>query len=167
MIELFDIIKGVASIENDNLRENFNKGIFFMPELAFSYECGKALKIRHSSLSKDEFELYRELKLENGGISDIVFKSNSTTVVVEFKMDDKIGAYIKDIQKLQKLPFSYERYFCSIKHVFAVQVDEFLKDMKRNFAARVELIDYSSLHTIVGEHSRLEDRALLSLWKVV
>ena len=71
----------VAEKENALLRNLANDGIFFMPELAFAYECGKAIMSR----SKDIFETQspkwiREIDIGNGGPTDLLFElPNDTT----------------------------------------------------------------------------------------
>lgn len=164
---MFKIIQKVARQENALLSNTYGKGIFQMPELAFAYECGKAIKKEHPTISHDTYNWVRELKLENMGIADLVFTSqNDPYYVLEFKMDDKLGSYKRDIKKLISLPTHYEKYFCAIKHVFTDQVDGFLESMKEEFGNKAELIGYDPIETIV-RIGKENDIALLSLWKVL
>ncbi len=62
-IKIFETILKVAEIENNDLRGNFGKGIFFMPELAFAYSCGKSIMLNQISILGDtEYNWVREKK---------------------------------------------------------------------------------------------------------
>ncbi|WP_428356140.1 hypothetical protein [Methyloprofundus sp.] len=51
--QIADVIIQVAKKENTILSTLANEGIFHMPELAFAYECGKAIMQESSSIFKN------------------------------------------------------------------------------------------------------------------
>ena len=59
--KLFETILEVAKTENDDLKKRFGKGVFFMPELAFAYLCGKSIILEQSSIfGNAEYNWVRE-----------------------------------------------------------------------------------------------------------
>ena len=67
---LFSTILQVAEDENKYLFDHFRKGIFFMPELAFSYQCGKAvMEDKTSILGNSEYSWVREKEYKDYGFA--------------------------------------------------------------------------------------------------
>ena len=103
--ELAKTICKVAENEDNILSELAGEGIFHMPELAFAYDCGKAIIEKSSKIfGTNKVKWNREIDLGNGGPTDLVLTiNNSYRVAIEFKMRDTSTAYENDIKKLAKL----------------------------------------------------------------
>ncbi len=111
----------VAEKENALLSNLANDGIFFMPELAFAYECGKAIMSR----SKDIFgtqspKWIREIDIGNGGPTDLLFElPNEERIAIEFKIRDTSTSYKSDVNKLARITDSKTtKLFCALIDVF-------------------------------------------------
>ncbi len=118
---LATIFTEVAVREESVLQAACDKGIFFMPELAYTYVCGREAMTQAQKIFGDEVpEWNRELDLGNGGPSDLVFEfQNGKHIVIEFKMRDKIDAYIADLEKLSRLDANKNiRVFCVLLDMF-------------------------------------------------
>jgi len=116
-----EIICDTAISENDELSEIAQEGIFHMPELAFAYECGKAiLKEADSVFGHLSATWIREATLGNGGPTDLVFKlENGEKLAIEFKLRDTAAAYENDIIKLCKITEpNTTKLFCALIDVF-------------------------------------------------
>ncbi len=165
--ELFSTILDVAQKENKILMEQHGKGIFFMPELAFAYLCGKSIMKNQTEIfGKADYRWVREKEYKNYGIADLVFEAlddSSPEVVIEFKMDDTSHKYLRDIKKLRSLKGNFKKYFCSLKWVFTDQVEDFLSKLKKKFDSK--LIGHKTIGTSVGSSKR-GDQCLLILWEV-
>lgn len=114
-------IQDVAFKENEILSEIADDGIFFMPELAFVYECGKAImRDRHSIFGNNNPVWKRETDIGNGGPTDLIFElDDGYRIAIEFKMRDTADSYIKDIKKLSRIDDAkIIRIFCALIDVF-------------------------------------------------
>lgn len=101
--KLFEVISSEVRRIDEELRE-YDKGVFFVPELHLAFEIGKALyRSREEVFGAAAIEWLREINLGNGGPSDLIFRSGEELVVFEFKIGSTSHAYRKDIEKLQKL----------------------------------------------------------------
>ncbi len=138
---IVDKIVQVAKEENKQLLDiakndlNSKIGIFHMPELAFAYECGKQIMQNANEIFESNIPKWcREAPLKDAGPSDLVFEfSDNTKIVIEFKMRGKGPAYIRDINKLEKLvDKKYIKLFCAI-------VDTFTE--KLPYDGRIETVD--------------------------
>jgi hypothetical protein len=116
---LFETISNVAESIEKELTVEFKKGIFFVPELHFAFEVGKALyRSRMEVFGVDKIDWLRETNLGNGGPSDLVFQAGEEFIVFEFKIAGTSHAYQKDIEKLQRLSekgrFQGYRFFVAL-----------------------------------------------------
>lgn len=164
--KLFETILEVARKENEYLTQHFGKGIFFVPELAFAYLCGKSIIINQTSIfGNAEYSWIREKEYKKYGFADLVLepKNNDPEIVIEFKMDDTFHSYLKDVEKLRSLKGNYKRFFCGLKWIFSDQVEEFLGILKIKLDSK--LIGYKDIETIVNRSKR-GDKCLLTLWEV-
>lgn len=128
---MLDTLKQVASTlaqvaieENNELERMCQQGIFFMPELAYAYACGKAIMNDAQRFSGNSTLTWqREIDLGLGSPSDLVLELPSNyRIVVEFKMRDTLSSYRSDIEKLRRLDSSKNaRIFCALVDVFASQ----------------------------------------------
>jgi hypothetical protein len=116
-----EIICKTAVIEDQELSDISNEGIFHMPELAFAYQCGKAIMKEAKHIFGNTNTLWlREENLGNGGPTDLVFKlDNGEILAIEFKLRDTTDAYEKDIVKLCKINNpKVTKLFCALIDVF-------------------------------------------------
>lgn len=125
---LYKTISEVVESLESELFQNYKKGIFFVPELHFAFEVGKAIfRDRIEIFGIEQIEWLRETNLGNGGPSDLVFKVGEEWAVFEFKISDTWKAYEKDIKKLQKLSeiegFKGESYFVALVDAFPGKSD--------------------------------------------
>ncbi|EOX4102436.1 hypothetical protein ACMXLF_004682 [Vibrio alginolyticus] len=121
------IICSVAENENRELLDLAQEGIFHMPELAFAYECGKAIiKESNNVFGEAQVEWCRECDLKNGGPTDLVFNLDSGyTVAIEFKLRDTTNSYQSDIEKLGRIKNEKcIRLFCALVDVFNHQLPD-------------------------------------------
>jgi len=119
--KISQVIVNVAIQENSTLSSLVKEGIFYMPELAFAYDCGKAIMAKSKSIFGDNTPTWlREVGLENGGPTDLVFEFNDgKKIAIEFKLRDTSHAYIRDIKKLSELKDNNTlRIFCALIDVF-------------------------------------------------
>ncbi len=118
-----------VALTEEKILKSLGKGIFYMPELAFSYTVGKEIALNGERIFKNKkFEWIRESTvseqdLKPVGIFDLIFKlveeDNKNKIVIEFKMPDKDYNYEKDIEKLHSLPKNnYSKVFCALEDIF-------------------------------------------------
>ena len=113
----------VAREEDKQLTDLCGEGIFFMPELAFAYACGKAVMRDRAQIFGDtDVRWIREENFGGGGPTDLAFGlRDRKKIVVEFKMRATLPSYVADIAKLQRLSDpTVARIFCALVDVFAV-----------------------------------------------
>ncbi len=119
--KISNVILKVAKSEDSTLSSLVKEGIFHMPELAFSYECGKAIMSESQSIFGSNIPKWvREKDLGNGGPTDLLFEfKDGKRIAIEFKLRDTCHAYIKDIEKLFNLKDKKTlRLFCALIDVF-------------------------------------------------
>lgn len=110
--KLFETIVEVAKNENEELTQKFGKGIYFMPELAFAYLCGKSIMMKQNTIFNGaEYSWVREKEYKRYGVADLVLetKTYNPEIVIEFKMDDTYHNYLKDVEKLRSLKGNYRK----------------------------------------------------------
>ncbi|MBY5950538.1 hypothetical protein KUV23_06110 [Algoriphagus marincola] len=133
--ELFNIIFKVANDLEEEFFSLNNTGIFFVPELHYVIEVGKAIyKNRKKIFGTDSITWTREQNMGNGGPSDLIFQVDSVPVIFEFKMRSKWQAYIADIEKLKKLKQPDRRnhlYFIALSDFFRNREDERIKMVEK------------------------------------
>lgn len=149
---LFKTISEIAESLESELYLNYRKGIFFVPELHFAFEVGKAIfEKRNEIFGLEQIEWLRETNLGNGGPSDLVFKVGKEWAVFEFKISDTWKAYEKDIKKLQNLSeiegFKGKRYFVALVDAFPGKQDgrmDYLKNLDMPWLGRKSIeVNYS------------------------
>lgn len=116
-----------AQKEDRELREISNEGIFHMPELAFSYACGKSIMQNHKQIFDGrKANWVREKDLGNGGPTDLLFEFEcGHRIAIEFKMRDKSSSYLKDLKKLSLLKDDRTaRIFCALTDTFNRQLPD-------------------------------------------
>ena len=119
--KLAETILAVAREEDSALWRIAGEGIFHMPELAFAYQCGRAIMENSSRLFEGDRPVWvREEGLGNGGPTDLVFKfDDGNKIAIEFKLRDTSHAYIADIKKLSRLDDNNTlRLFCVLADVY-------------------------------------------------
>ena len=120
VFKLAEIFSNVARREDLELNRIAKEGIFFMPELAFAYACGKEAMIHSKEIfGQTDVRWQREENLGAGGPSDLIFKlSDEKQIIVEFKMRDKINSYNSDIKKLSRMGSLDAKIFCVLLDMF-------------------------------------------------
>lgn len=137
-------IYSVAKLENSFL-EPLDQGIFFVPELAFAYLCGRSI-INNKEIIFGSIDVNwkREENIGSGGPTDIILElSNGKCIAIEFKLRDKASAYIKDLAKLSRLPSeNYVRLFCVLIDTFteSLPCDGRLSQIESFAGAKIEPI---------------------------
>lgn len=123
--EIADIFVKVAKDEDRRLNELCGEGIFFMPELAYAYACGKAVMEKKVEIfGQKKIKWIREDKVGEGGPSDLIIDlpDDEVKIVVEFKIRSRDDRYLADIKKLINLKGTKNiRIFCAL-------VDRLTKD---------------------------------------
>ena len=170
------ILEFVVS-ENEKLKK-CNKGIFFMHELALTYNVGEKLyHFLNPNFEKvPNYSWEKEYNLNNEGRTDLVYLSKSKkreSIALEIKMDDTWMEYKRDFKKLSSAklntPTGSEliKYFCGLKLVLSEeQANQFIEQLKKNpknyFSAI--LITQRIFETI-----NVEKKALCSFtfWKII
>ena len=117
-----EMIERVAREEEFFLKSVANQRIFHMPELAFSYACGKEIMCHRKYVFGDLHpEWKRETVLGDGGPTDLLFElPNNKSIAIEFKLRGTGESYIRDIEKL--LGLDQEKYavaFCALVDAFS------------------------------------------------
>jgi hypothetical protein len=156
--KIAEIIEGVARKEDSDLKNISNQGIFYMPELAFVYACGKAIMENREHVFGDlKPEWKRETELGNGGPTDLLFEcQDGKCIAIEFKLRDTGEAYVRDIEKLLRLNPS-EKYFlvfCALVDVFSskIQIDERIVKVETYPKARVVSLLNPKPHFVTKQH---------------
>lgn len=117
-----DLLKNIAEIvvstarEEDAILRNVGKGIFYMPELAFSYAVGKKIFINAEQVfgsKRVEWEANKKIS-DNSGLTDLVIICNGNKFAIEFKIGGCGDNYKKDIKKLKNVPEEYAKLFCAL-----------------------------------------------------
>ena len=171
--QLLDISREFFSIalKNDALLKRVNNtGIFFMPEIAYVFECGLFISMNKSALlGNRDYQWVRERDFGYGPTDCLFLHEDKTkvSIAIEFKMDNGIDAYLKDIEKLRKLEspdHKFIKLFCSYKHLFVGQEEDYLKDMQDAFKDSVRLIKSDTFRTNNGNPNK--DICLFTLWEV-
>jgi len=114
--KIANIIVNVARKEDLILR-HVGKGIFHLPELAFTYIIGREIAINAENIfGTSNIEWFLEKNItEKAGRTDLVFEVNKKNgIAIEFKIGGKHETYIKDIEKLKNIPDNYETIFCAL-----------------------------------------------------
>ncbi|MFD2175974.1 hypothetical protein [Veronia pacifica] len=119
--KIADIICQTARDEDIELSELANEGIFWMPELAFVYQCGKnIIREAESVFGTSEVIWCREKNYGNGGPTDLAFElPNGELLAIEFKLRATTTAYEGDVKKLCRISRPQTtRLFCALVDVF-------------------------------------------------
>ncbi len=122
-----ELIYETAYSENAALHDLANEGIFHMPELAFAYECGKAIIREKVAVFGDVHAKWlREVNLGNGGPTDLVFElENGEKLAIEFKLRNTTKSYENDIIKLCNLKDeNINKLFCALIDVFDTKLPD-------------------------------------------
>lgn len=122
--KLKDIIVDIARREDLILRR-VGKGIFQIPELAFSYMVGRELATNAEYIFGTNKVYWKpENTISNtSGRTDLVFDvEGRSSLAVEFKLGGHPDTYIKDIEKLRKIPTGYEKVFCALIDTWPEQI---------------------------------------------
>lgn len=163
-----------ANKENDELLKLTGYGLKKMPELAFSYQCGKEIfRFRNIILNSSRYKWEREYTIKGvSGPSDAVYISEDKDLpnyVIEFKLDATWNKYLADIEKLKKIKDdNWVKLFCSFKHVFIEndldQGNDFKQKLEEKFGLGTKLIEECVFKTKVKSDQK--DHFLYTFWQV-
>jgi hypothetical protein len=138
LLAIRDEIISFTENEDQVLRDKFNRGIFFMPELAFVYGLGKTIALRAAKIfpgRKVEWE--REIKVGQGGPCDLILDiADVGRIVFEFKICGTMESYFQDVEKLKfQVGDHATRLFCALSNVFQkdLPADDRIKKMEQNY----------------------------------
>ena len=110
------------ALREESLLKRLEKGIFSIPELAFTYEVGKSLVLNQERIFGSKgWQFDREIKIDSNGPTDLILTNNSfdKKILIEFKIKYTYEAYINDIEKLKSYsPDKYLKYFCALIDAF-------------------------------------------------
>ncbi len=171
--EIFRIIKGIVLNEEEELAQ-IDKGIFFAPELSLAYQIGKAIyKDREKifNLPGNRIQWARELNLDNGGPSDIVFEiehesGDSTYYVIEIKLRDTIDSYQRDINKLKLLDFKHNKLFCALIDTFDKENDLRIKRFEDDNFGGLNRVDDFVIFKTKQDWYKKDVYCVLGLWTI-
>ncbi|MBS1600428.1 MAG: hypothetical protein JST75_19520 [Bacteroidetes bacterium] len=145
---LFQTIKNTVTTIDIELNKTNGKGIFFAPELYTAFCMGKDIyHNRFSIFGMLDVEWKREMNLGDGGPSDICFKAGDTYLVIELKLRDTIFAYQADIEKLKRLPATYEKFFCVLIDKIKGKNDGRLEHLKSDYKNEITHIEHHCFQT--------------------
>lgn len=170
--KIAEAIYKVAEYENKMLEKIANKGIFFMPEIAFAYTCGKEImRSRREIFGTENVRWLREVNLGNGGPSDLVFELNDNKkLVIEFKAahDHTYYDYHQDIKKLSILKDpNITKVFCALIDTFTSKLPDDGRQRKvtRLQDINVEPIFQKSFPTLQNKYVN-EISCVVAVWLV-
>ncbi|WP_100629739.1 hypothetical protein [Algoriphagus formosus] len=162
--KLFDTLLLVTHSLDEELQNLNETGIFFVPELYFVFEVGKALyKKRKEIFGLESIKWVREKDLGNGGPSDLVFETESDQVVFEFKIANTYNSYLSDIKKLESLKKPNRRsylYFVALIDSFRGKSDPRVEEVHKGSGYR-PIYDVSFPSNYSGYQSEIDCRAVL------
>ena len=139
-----NIKKTVLKIEEELLHIN-KTGVFFAPELYIAFCVGKDIMQNQQQIfNTTNVKWCREIDLNNGGITDIMFEIGNKQIVIEVKIRDDIHSYKRDIEKLNRLKTNSQKFFCVLLDSFAETNDKRLIELE-NF--------YGNSISKIGQHA--------------
>ncbi len=120
--QIAKVFAKVAEEEDALLSRLCDKGIFSMPELAYAYDCGKAVMTDAKGIFGETTVTWRrEEKVGLGGPCDLRFElSSGSHIFVEFKVRSTSDKYLADVKKLKELKITDGdfRIFCALSDKF-------------------------------------------------
>ena len=173
LVRMSQVLADVATAENSALQELCNEGIFFMPEIAYAYACGKELMARRSTLAPDlPMSWKREIKLHTDGPCDLVVDlSDGRQVAFEFKVRSTLQGYQSDLEKLMRIKEpKMARVFCALVDSFTRDLpdtDERIRGIERSYPGAVSrLLDpFPSFPTVQSVYKR-DISCVVAVWSV-
>ncbi len=175
---IFDAIKEAVQTQKNEL-EIISKGIFFAPELVLAFSIGKVIYRDRANIFNapaDKINWKREINLNNGGPSDIVFEvENSSEItqsyVIELKLRNTFDSYQADIDKLIRLPSkedkSYTKLFCALIDTFDKEDDLRIKTIEKNNEDTISRVDdFLIFKTIEDRYSSKDVHCVVGLWHI-
>lgn len=170
---IFEAIKYTVLAEEEDLKQ-IEKGIFFAPELALAYSIGKTIyRDREKIFNQPSNKILwrREINLNNGGPSDIIFEveyesGETHFFVIELKLRDTVDAYQKDIDKLKVLGLKYTKLFCVLIDTFDKENDLRIRKLEENnFGVLHRISDFLIFKTIQDWYKK-DVFCVVGLWKI-
>jgi len=168
---LKSVIFRTAEHEDRELNVICDKGLFFMPELAFAYIVGKEIaKNREQIFGEAGYEWSRENTLEEYGLATVIFESKDaakSSILIQFKMRDTYLSYINDIKDLRKQEVGkYRKLFCAVVEVFEQQHDAYFRSLKEAFGSEATLIGTTRPFYTWSDKYKQQIVYIIGLWDV-
>lgn len=169
--KIFSKISEVVQKENELLQSLNNKrGIFYVPELALAYLIGRKIfqEREHIFESENDLKWVPEKSYHpNEGPTDLSFEVNQMPILhIEFKIRNTVDSYIKDIQKLQRLSTSAEKYFCAIIDTFNKENDDRILKLESYFKHNISRIEFVTFPTNQEFYPTKQVHCVISMWKL-
>ena len=176
MKDLLDVIREKVievAIREDIFLSGINeKGIFWMPEVAFVSAVWKELLLYNKIDKKHDYNWKMEKKVGNaGGPVDLVaFEKENPILAIEFKLGGSCISYRKDIRKLRKINGDVNSdittVFCALIDPYE---DESGSDTRVKMMAKMDKIeiinDYHEFQTAYDREKSVSCK--IGLWKVL
>ena len=145
---LFQTIKKTVLTIDTELNTTNKTGVFFAPELYLAFCIGRDIyKDRVNIFGTEDIEWLREINLGNGGPSDIYFKTGDSNIIVELKLRDTGYSYQADIEKLNRLPATDEKFFCVLVDTIENKYDGRLDNLQSKYENEIINIGHHSFPT--------------------
>jgi hypothetical protein len=178
LTKILQVIENVARDEEAKLSSAGSaEGIFNMPELAFVYDCGKAIMLnRRDIFGEVDVKWEREVDLKNGGPTDLVFRlqKENRLIAIEFKLRDTKDAYLRDVSKLLALSadnvngMEITRVFCALVDTFSHKCSSDTRITSLDNDPRVRRINQDRLSFKTSQSRYSSDvSCVVCLWEVV
>lgn len=167
-----EIVIEVAIRENIYLSGIIEKGIFWMPEVAFVSSVWKELLLYSRIHKEHDFEWKMEKKIGStvGPVDLVGFQENEPKIAIEFKMGGTSDSYIIDIQKLQKISADVHgnitTVFCALIDPYE---DEAGSDPRVSMMADMDNIEIiKNYHEFQTAYDRIKSVSCkIGLWNVL
>lgn len=169
--EITSIIQDVAKRENEFLMAN-GRGIFDLKEHAFVYLVGKEImKRKELVFGTNNIKWENEstvLRKDDNKIEriDLTLRiEDKYNIVMEFKMDQKAGEFLKDVIKLKDIDKEDLGLLIFCKCLFENQLIDYKKKLKDDLNSKAKLINDIIEKTINHGYTN-KVFYLLTIWKI-
>ena len=163
----------VAEHEDRDLNGICDKGIFYMPDLAFAYIVGKEIARNADTVFEGlKYTWSREYTLDEYGVAAAIFEAQDPahqSILIQFKMRDTFLSYINDIKDLrrQKQEGQYRKLFCAVVEVFEQQYDEYFRSLKEAFGREANLLGTTRPFYTWSDKYKQQLVYIIGLWEVL
>ena len=165
------IIFRAAEHEDRDLNVICDKGIFFLPEMAFAYIVGREIARNAEQVFEDKkYNWVRENTLDELGMATAIFEAADPaeqSILIQFKMRDTYLSYLNDIKDLRKQKSDYRRLFCAVVEVFEQQYDEYFRSLKEAFGREANFIGTTRPFYTWSDRYKQQIVYIIGLWEIL